>query len=116
MTPDKVLLVVSITITSLCHIALFVASSILFKKTNQKSFAIIATGFGLWILQQLVFLFASTTFLISFGKHIGNIHTLGLVLLSIGFCGLLRGELTQIPDESSSPQNEDSEQGVDPNA
>jgi hypothetical protein len=95
MTPDKALLVISITITSLCYIALFVASAILFKKTSQKGFAIMAAGFGLWILQQLAFLFASATFLISFGEHIRHIHMLGLVLLSIGLLGLLRGGLIE---------------------
>ena len=75
MPPDKALLVISLTITSLCHIALFVVSAILFKKTNQKGFVIIAAGFGCWTLQQLVFFFASTSLLISYGKHVGHIHT-----------------------------------------
>ena len=112
MPPDKTLLVISITITSLCHIALFVTSTILLKKTSRKSFAIMAAGFGLWVLQQLVFLFASSNFLISYGKHMGNIHTLGLILLSVGFLGLLRGGLSRgIPDVSTSPKNIESEQG-----
>ena len=91
MPPDKALLVISLTITSLCHIALFVVSAILFKKTNQKGFVIIAAGFGCWILQQLVLFFASASLLISYGKHVSHVHTLGLVLLSIGFFGLIRG-------------------------
>lgn len=100
MTLDQLLLVVSLTITSLCNLTLCVASIILFKKTDQKGFAIIAAGFGLWILQQFVFLLSSTAFLVSFGKHIGNIHTSGLVLVAIGFYGLARRALRRgVPDE-----------------
>ena len=95
MNPEKALLVASLTITSICYIALFVTSAILFTKTRLKGFSIMSAGFGLWILEQLLFFFSGTDFLVSYGKHLGYIGTLGLVLLSIGFIGLLRGSLTQ---------------------
>ena len=90
MTPDKIQLVITLTITALCYISLLVVSSILFKKTNHMGFAITAAAFGCWIAERLVLLFASTDLLGYYGKYIGHIYTLGLVLLSIGFLSLLR--------------------------
>ena len=90
MTLDKIQLVITLTITALCYISLLVVSSILFKRTNHKGFAITAAAFGCWIAERLVLLFASTDLLIYYGKHIGHIYTLGLILLAIGFLSLLQ--------------------------
>jgi hypothetical protein len=91
MNFDKAQLVVSIAITSLCYLTSFVASAILFKKTNLKGFAIVAVGFGLWILGDLVSFFSSTEFIVSYALKLRYIGTLGLILISLGFIGLLRG-------------------------
>ena len=90
MNPDKIQMVITLTITALCYISLLVVSSILFKKTDHKGFALTSAAFGCWIVEQLVLFFASTDFLIHYGNYIGHIYTLGLVLLSIGFLSLLR--------------------------
>ena len=90
MTLDKILLVTSLTITALCYISLLVVSLILFSKTNHKGFVITSAAFGCWIVERLVLLFASTDLLISYGKYIGHVYTLGLMLLAIGFLALLR--------------------------
>jgi hypothetical protein len=91
MNLDKAQIIVSIAITSLCYLTSFVASTILFKKTSLKGFAILAVGFGLWILGDLVSFFSSTDFILCYALYLRHFGTLGLILISLGFIGLLRG-------------------------
>ena len=90
MNPDKIQLVITLTITSICYLSLLVVSSILFKKTNHNGFAMTAAAFGCWIAERFILLFASTDLLIHYGNYIGNIYTFGLILLTTGFLSLLR--------------------------
>ena len=73
MTTDaeKATLIISLTITSLCYVGLVTTSAMLFVKTKLRGFVFIAAGFGVWIIEQLVFFLASTTFLRLFSKICG---------------------------------------------
>jgi hypothetical protein len=90
MTPEKIQLVFTFTVTAICYISLLVVSSILFNKTNHKGFALTSAAFGCWIVERLVLFFANTDFIVHYGNYVRHIYTLSLVLLAIGFLSLLR--------------------------
>lgn len=90
MSSEKVTIMFSIIIASLCYVSLCSVNAILFKKTRLKGFGIIAIGFACLILQTLVFLLAPASFLVSYGMYVSHIHTLALVVISIGFLVLLK--------------------------
>lgn len=90
---DKVILFGSIIIGTLSYITIFVVNCMLFRKTRNKAFKMIAAGVGCWILQSLIFLIAGYSLAIIQWEplhYFSSLHEVGLIVISIGFVWLLR--------------------------
>jgi len=89
MSTPKWLQLLSFGIILGSYLVLFLASIWLARRTRKKGFAYLAAGFACWLTEQLILLLAPTDFLLAYTSYYSLLHTLGLILIVVGFFRLV---------------------------
>lgn len=81
--------ILSLVVTVGSYLVLFTASLRLARLTRKKGFAYLTAGFACWLMEQLILFLAPTDFLLAYTSYYSLLHTLGLILIVVGFFRLV---------------------------